>query len=129
MSLTVQDQIDLANDSTLGNMLAQLRDPDGDGFGKILAGLIPRLIARSGLTSSATQIEPEAGAILIVTDTAGTTALTQVTGTAGAGEVQVTYDSNGVATLVFGSGAVTAYNVVKQVLPAGLGASLAADGG
>ncbi|HVI04133.1 MAG TPA: hypothetical protein VM869_35825 [Enhygromyxa sp.] len=125
MALTIQDMLDLSNDSTVLKALAQLRDDGGEGFGAILAGLIPRTIARTGLASSATQVEPEAGAIFVVTDTAGTTAYTMVTGTPGAGEVQVTYSSNGVATLVFNS-AVTAYNVVKQVLPAGLADSLAA---
>lgn len=128
MSLTIQQMLDQSNDSTLPNSLAQLRDSSGNGLGAILAGLVPRLIARTGLTSSATQVEPEAGAILVVTDTAGTTAITMVSGSPGAGEVQVTYDGNGVATLVFGSGAVTAYNVIKQVLPAGLADSLAAVG-
>lgn len=130
MSITVQDQLDEASASGITDVaLAMLRDADGNGFGYILAGLIPRTYSRTGLDSSATHIEPEAGAILAITDSAGTTGLVMTTGTAGAGEVKVTYDSEGVATLVFGDGANTAYNVIKQVLPAGLATALATVNG
>lgn len=95
-------------------------------IGDIMAGLIPRHRSRTGLASSATQVHDVPGAILQVIDAAGTTALAIVSGTAGAGEVQVTYDANGLATLVFGDGANTAYRVNQQVLPSGLGAILAA---
>lgn len=127
MSLTIQEMLDMSNGTTLAPALAQLRDDDDEGFGAILAGLIPRKIERSGLTNGTEHIEPEAGAILIVTDAAGTTAYTMVHGAAGAGEVTVEYDSEGVATLTF-NGAVTEYTVTKQVLPAGLGTALAAVG-
>ena len=96
----VQEALNIANPNSLPDMARRVE------LGDIVAGLIPRVAARTGLASSATQVEPEPGAILAVTDTAGTTAITMVTGTAGAGEVTVSYDTDGVATLVFGSGAV-----------------------
>ncbi len=118
---TVQQVLDKAPPHAMADMLRKI------SFGELLAGLRPRLVARADLASSATQIHSVPGAILQVTDAAGTTAVTIVTGTAGAGEVTVTYDANGLATLVFGTGAVTAYNVLQLAIPAGLVAALAAD--
>jgi hypothetical protein len=55
-----------------------------------------------------------------------------VSGTAGAGEVTVTYDANGLATLIFGDGVVTAYNVIQSTLvdfmTEAVGVSAAGDG-
>lgn len=121
MAVTILNALDNAGPNDLADRFRQVQ------IGSILDGLRPRLTARTGLTSSATQVHNLPGAILAVTDTAGTTAITMVTGTPGAGEVQVTYDADGLATLVFGSGAVTAYNVLQQVLPAAHGATLAAS--
>lgn len=95
-------------------------------MGDILAGLVPRRLVRT-VASSATQIEPEPGALLIVSIADDAALLMIEAGTAGAGEALVTYDADGVATIVFGDGAQTAYRVVKQVLPAGHAASLAGD--
>ena len=119
----VQEALDLANPTDLPDQLRKVSP------GALVAGMIPRLIDRTGLTSGATHVEPEPGAVLAV-DLAGTTlAIVSPNDTAGAGEVEITYDSDGVATLVFGDGAQTAYSVVKTVLPAGLSTVLAADSG
>jgi hypothetical protein len=128
MSLTVQDQLDIANDSTVCNMLAQLRDANGDGFGKLISGMIPQWYARSGLTSGATHIETNPGLVQAIL-LSGTEKLIVYDGAAGAGEVKVTYDAAGIPTLVFGDGANTGYSVLKMEMPIGLLASLAADGG
>jgi hypothetical protein len=120
---TVTEALDLSNPNDIADLLRQI------GVGAIMAGMIPRLIDRTGLASSATHVEPEPGAILSV-DLAGTTVtIMSPNDTAAAGEVEVTYDADGVATLVFGDGAQTAYSVVKSVMPAGIGATLAADWG
>jgi len=120
-NLTNQDAINLANPNSIADLLRQI--PAGD----LIAGMIPRVISRT-VASNAVQVEPEAGAILSVADAAGTSALAIVTGTPGAGEVQIAYSAEGVATLTFAS-PVTGYQVVKTVLPAGLATYLAADTG
>lgn len=123
---TVQEVLDLANPNSLADMLRKLQT------GQLVSGLIPRRIERSGLASSATHVEPEAGLISMVEVGTATLVMVGADSTAGAGEVNVTYDAEGVATLVFGDGANTAYDVTKMVLPtgtagSGLGAELAAD--
>lgn len=117
---TVQASLDRCYPGELPDLLKKASP------GELFAGMIPRLVERTGLASSATQVHSLPGPIFAVTDTAGTTAITMVTGTAGAGEVQVTYDADGLATLVFGSGAVTAYNVLQCVIPTDLADNLAA---
>lgn len=125
---TVQEQLDACQLQTLADMLRKLQ------FGTLVSGMVPRRIARTGLASGATHVEPEAGAILVCS-IADDAALTMIeAGTAGAGEVLVEYDAEGVATLTFGDGAQTAYRVVKMVLPSGsagsgLASELAADSG
>lgn len=127
MSKTIQQILDdgsSANDFAVA--IAALQDNDGAGFGSMLEQLfVPAWKARTGLSSSATHVETLPGTIIQVTDSAGTSALAIVSGTAGAGEVKVSYDSAGIPTLVFGDGANTAYNVIKFEAPAGLAASLA----
>lgn len=124
---SLQDNLDRANPNTLPADLQRIRDVNGDGFGALLAGLIPRRIVRAGLASNATQIEPEAGLVSTVA-IADDAALTIIeAGTAGAGEALVIYDANGVATITFGDGAQTGYRVIKQVLPAGMSVALAAN--
>lgn len=119
---TTQEALNLANPNFIAAMFRKVL------IGDIIAGLIPRNLVRA-VASSATHIEPEAGAIFIVA-IADDAALLQIeAGTAGAGEVLVVYDSEGVATLTFGDGAQTAYRVVKQVLSTGLGTTAAEDSG
>ena len=121
-------------ESALGGLSPQsggLEIAESDGFGSLLLGLAPgEFVLRSGLTSSATHIDgitdavtgvftPEAGRIHAVLDLAGTSELTIIrVGVAGAGEVLVVYDANGVPTLTFGDGANTGYQVDKARLPA-----------
>ena len=120
---TVQEQLNLGSPTTLPDMMRKVR------IGDVLAGLVPTAQQRTGLTSNATQVEPEAGAISAVESPTGT-ALTIVGPgvTPGAGKVAIAYDADGVATLTFAA-AVTAYDVVKQTLPADLGAILAEESG
>lgn len=127
MPETIQDKLNLASANDLPAMLRALADADGDGFGTLLQGLIPRRIARSGLTTSATHVEPEAGLISIVEVGTASLVIVGADSTAGAGEVKVTYDTDGVATLVFGDGTTDNYDVTKTVLPDGFGAALAAN--
>jgi hypothetical protein len=129
MSLTVEDQLNLANDSTVNNMLAQLRDANGDGLGKILNGLVPRFVTRSGLTSGATHIETNPGYVIAIQSAGGVDRTLVYDGAAGAGEVKVTYSAAGIPTLVFGDGANTGYLILKIEIPIGLLAALEADGG
>jgi hypothetical protein len=129
MSLTVQQILNDAGSATDDAVaLSALRDTNGSGFGDMLASAFsPALLVRSGLTSSDTHIEDKPGLIHVVLDAAGTTELTMlhaVGAVAGAGEVAVTYTA-GVATLVFGDGANTGYQVLKTEGPIGLAANLA----
>ena len=120
---TVQSTLNAGEPNSFPDAIRRLN------FGDLLAGLVPRRLVRTGLTSSATHVEPEAGLISIVA-IADDAALTKIeAGTAGAGEVLVAYDSEGVATLTFGDGANTGYRVVKTVLPTALVANLALDNG
>jgi len=120
---TVQEQLNLASPTTIADMLRKV------SFGDVLAGLVPRLEQRTGLASNAVQVEPEAGEIKAVESPSGTNlAIVGPGATPAAGEVAIAYDSNGVATLTFNA-AVTAYDVVKTVLPTGLGDALAAESG
>jgi hypothetical protein len=125
MSKTVQE---ILNDGSSSNdvavALGALRDTDGAGFGSMLAELFTPAWKVRTVDSSATQVEELPGAIVQVLDTAGTTNITIVSGTSDAGEVQISYTA-GVPTLVFGSGAVTGYQVLKFEAPAGLAAKLA----
>ena len=129
MARTNQQLIDEADPNTQPNAFAQLRDTDGNGHGAFLRSFVPALVERSGLVSGATHIEAAAGLITGVTDTAGTAKMSIIVGgTAAAGEVLIVYDGAGVPTLTFGDGARTGYKVVKQELPDGWAAALAAVG-
>lgn len=120
MAVSNQDALNLARPQILPDLWRQI------GLGDLLAGMLPRTVARTGLTSSATQTELTAGAILSVDDgSAGPLAIV-TSGSPGAGEVKVEYSSAGIATLTF-SGAVTAYSVTKTVIPSAMLAFLAAD--
>ncbi len=112
MPTTVQQKLDLANPNDLPSLLQRLRDTTNSlGFGALIAALRPRNTARSGLTSSATQVHDKASMIFAVQDAAGTN-LAMISGAApGAGEVRVEYDATtGVPTFTF-AGALTAYIV------------------
>lgn len=120
---TVRETLNMGMPVAIPDALRQL------SFGDLLAGLIPRRIARTGLASAATHVEPEAGVILTVSVADGAALSIIEAGSAGAGEALVVYDANGVATITFGDGAQTDYRVVKMVLPSGLSTKLAADNG
>lgn len=117
-TLTVQQLLNRAN---ITDFAAYAK---GINLGDIIAGLKGNVRALTGLTSSATHVHDVAGKISTVELVEGTP-LAIVTGTAGVGQVAITYDVQGVATLVFGDGAQTSYIVTEQTLPAGLGTELA----
>lgn len=124
---TTQQLLDQSNETTQQTGLRQLLDEDENGFGYLLAGLVPGFRLRTGLTSLATHIEDNPGLIHAVLDEAGAVELTIIhVGVAGAGEVLVVYDAAGVPTLTFGDGANTGYQVLKNELPKDMAAALAA---
>jgi len=98
-------------------------------MGDVMEGLIPKQRERTGLVAAATQVEPEPGFVQLVELPAGPTTLTIVgpDTVPGAGEVSISYDAQGVATLTFGDGPQTDYNVIKQSLPADFQALLDSD--
>lgn len=120
---TTKEALNLANPNSVPDMLRKV------SAGDILGGLIPTANARTGLASNATQVNDLPGALLAVESPAGTNLTIVGPGaTPAAGEVAVSYDADGVATLTFNA-AVTAYTALQLTLPAGLGATLAADSG
>lgn len=117
---TVLQALDRANPNEIASVLQRC------AFGtSLLAAITPVTVARTGLTTNTVHIHTVAGAILHVSDDAGTTALTVVTGTPGAGEVAIAYDSAGLATLTFGT-TTTGYQV-KMLNQSALRDALAAS--
>lgn len=120
---SVKEALDIANPNNVADNLRAVT------LGTLIEGLIPRTEARTGLASSATQVESEAGPIHAVESPAGTNLVIVGSGvTPAAGQVAIAYNAQGIATLTFNA-AVTAYTVVKQVLPANLQTVLDADSG
>lgn len=106
-----------------------LADLVGDmNTGSVFAGLVPRPVVRTGLTSGATHVHSVPGAILAVTSSADAPQAMIAEGAPAANQVRVEYDANGLATLTF-NGAVTGYKVLQMALPAGHGDRLAASHG
>lgn len=119
--MTVQEALDACNPSFAWDAMRQI------DMGTLVAGLLPRIVTRSGLDSAAAQVHNSPGLVSSVNSTAGTP-LAIVHGSApDAGEVRIEYTA-GVATLTFAA-AVTGYTCACQVLPTGLAALLAADSG
>lgn len=118
---TLQERLNIASPSDFADRNRQV------SMGDVLAGLVPVERTLSGLASSATHVHDVAGTILAVSLAAAQKVIVTSLDTPGAGEVGVTYDANGVATLLFGDGANTGYTVIAMSLPAGLGAALAAE--
>lgn len=124
----VQDLLNQANPAYLPSALKTI-----DGFGDLIAGLIPAWYTYAGLTNQAAHVlneeldgtgDDQAAIILQVAET-GNTPLTIVPDGVGAGEVQVAYSSEGVPTLTFNA-AVTGFKVCMLKLPANLATNLAA---
>lgn len=120
MADTLKDRLNAANPSEFPARMQEAK------IGDILDGLRARLVARTGLTSSTTQVHNAPGAIISVDDGSAAPLAIIGSGAPGAGEVRVTYDADGLATLEF-TGAVTAYDVTCQVLPTTHGTDLAAE--
>lgn len=120
-SSTVQERLNIGSPSDIADRMRQL--PVGDVF----ASLIPAERTLTGLASSATQVHDVAGAILQVAVGADQKVIVTSADTPAAGEVGVSYDSDGVATLLFGDGVQTGYTVIAMGLPAGLGTILASE--
>lgn len=116
---TVQQALDTANPNDIAVRLRQVTT------GALIAGMIPSERTLSGLASSATHVHDIPGVIHQVALAAAQKNIVTSADTPGVGEVGVTYDTNGVATLLFGDGANTAYTVIATQLPVGLGATLA----
>lgn len=101
-------------------------------IGEILAGIIPRTVFLTGLTSSAAQVMVDEDGVecpgLIASVTDGSDAPLSIIhdGAVGAGEVLIEYDSNGLATLTFNA-AVTAFSVTMMRIPADHGDTLAGE--
>lgn len=124
---TVQSVLDTANVNYLPAALSKI------GFGELIAGMIPAWYTYAGLTNQATHVlnaeldgtgDDQAAIVLQVAET-GNTPLTIVPDGVGAGEVKVTYSSEGVPTLEFAA-AVTGFKVCMLKLPASLATNLAA---
>lgn len=116
---TVQATLNTANITSLPSALAKL-----DGFGDLIAGLIPRWRTFAGLTSAAAQVlnkeldgsgDNQAAIVLAVCDAANAP-LSQVQTGVGADEVGVAYSSEGVPTLTFAA-AVTGFQALIMPLP------------
>ncbi len=116
---TVQERLNTASPNDIADRLRQV------SIGDVVAGLIPVERTLSGLTSSATHVHDVPGAIMAVSLAAAQKVIVTSLDTPGAGEVGVSYNADGLATLLFGDGANTGYTVVAQSLPTGLGATLA----
>ncbi len=120
-SPTVEDRLRSANIATLINALDKIE------FVDIIKGLVPRTIVTTGLTSLAAQplldtdgVTPVYGAVGQVTNSSDVALTKVLAGAVGAGEVLVTYDSDGRPTLTF-EAAVTGYKVeMIHTLPATL---------
>lgn len=125
-ALTVQEMLDSASPSDLPEALGAAN------IGEIIAGLIPRWVSKTGLTSSASQIHMDSSSpakyqpfvVHAVTDGSDAPLAIIGSGSVGAGEVKVEYSTDGVPTLTFNA-AVTAYKVLGQPLPKVLGQILA----
>ena len=123
MSRTVQTSLNDANPNSIADRLRQV------ALGNILARMIPQRLVRTGLASSATQVETTAGYVHMVQDSSDTTLTLIGEGdTIGAGKCRVTYDASGFATLLF-NGAVTGYKITLLPCTDTLAADLAADAG
>lgn len=120
-NLTVQGSLDNANITDLASRLQELK-----GFGVLLAGLIPVERTRT-VASSATHIHDIPGIITAVALGAVQKSIVLSADTPAAGEVGVTYDTNGLATLLFGDGVNTEYTVLQTQLPTGLAAIFARE--
>lgn len=120
---SVQEVLNHANPNDQHNMWNKI------SVGDIIAGMIPRQTARTGLTLGATQVHNIPGQILAVTDGADAPLAMITAGAPGAGQVRVTYNaSTGIPTLVFNA-ALTAYKVTQTVFPTGLGTILTSESG
>lgn len=123
----VQDVLNTSHINNLPQGLAVL-----EGFGDLIAGMIPRWRTFAGLTSAAAQVlnkeldgsgDSQPAIVLAVCDASNAPLAIVQTGV-GAGEAQVAYDSEGVPTLTF-SGAVTGFQALIMPLPDNLATNLA----
>lgn len=117
---TAADRLETCLPTTLPNALKAVK------INEIVAGLIPRLVTYTGLTSQAAHILTSPGPVLSVNTSAHANLVPIHSGAVGAGEVLVEYDADGLATLTF-EGAVTGFSVVQQVIPADLATLLTTE--
>jgi hypothetical protein len=117
---TVAEHLAFSNPATLADALRIAK------IGDIIAGLIPRTVTLTGLTSAAAQTMTVPGLIASVNDATFTPLSIIHSGAVGAGEVKIEYDADGLATLTFNA-AVTAFNVTMIALPTVLSSKLATE--
>lgn len=121
---TREQKLNLANITDVAVTLSHLQDGDDRGFGTMLKSLaVPAVQAFTGLTSSADQTAPYPGWVFGIA-TGGANKTLIYDGSAGAGEVLVVYDADGIPTFTFGDGAVTAYDLWQAAMPVGIADAL-----
>ena len=104
--LTVKDGLNSANPNNIADLLRDV------SIGDVLAGLVaPQERARTGLSSSTTQVHDIAAVISAVSVANSAIVIVSSGVTAGVGEVAITYAA-GIATLEF-QAAVTQYEVME----------------
>ena len=107
---TVAEHLAFANPATLADALRIAK------IGELIAGLIPRTVTLTGLTSAAAQVMTVPGLIASVNNASFDPLAIIHSGAVGAGEVLIEYDADGLATLTF-EAAVTAFSVTMIVIP------------
>ena len=124
---TVAERLVLSNPVDTFDCLRKVK------ISEILAGLRPRLVTLTGLTSAAAQVMVDTdgvtelpGLIASVNTSAPANLVIIHSGAVGAGEVLVEYDAEGLATLTF-EAAVTAFSVTMITIPADHATTLAGE--
>jgi hypothetical protein len=124
---TVAERLALTLPTDLADCLRKVKIAD------IIAGLRPRTVTLTGLTSAAAQVmvdedgETELPGLIASVNTSAPANLVIIhSGAVGAGEVKVEYDAEGLATLTF-EAAVTAFSVTMITIPAAHATTLAGE--
>lgn len=123
---TVAERLALTNPVDTFDCLRKVKIAD------VLAGLRPRTVTLTGLTSAAAQVMVDEdgvelpGLIASVNTSAPANLVIIHSGAVGAGEVLIEYDAEGLATLTF-EAAVTAFSVTMITIPADHATTLAGE--
>lgn len=118
---TLQWRLTQAEPVDFNSLLVRLRDSSNRGFGDIIGAQYRRNIEidNSAAAATDTHVHPYPAVIDHVQEDGGGPlgVLCDTGDTPGAGEVLITYDSDGVPTLVFGDGNLTNYHVIESATP------------